>query len=68
MGSAEYNGSLPEIVPMETLGPNVFKKLLGNKKFEKSYVVEVTAQTSKGWGKSSRTTTRTIKRSGECTV
>ena len=69
LGSAEYNGSLPEIVPvaMETVGPNVFKKLLGNKKFEKSYVVEVRAQTSKGWGKSARTTTRTIKRSGECT-
>lgn len=70
VGSAEYNGSFPELVPvaMETVGPNVFKKLLGNKKFEKSYVVEVRAQTSKGWGKSARTTTRTIKRSGEYTV
>ena len=70
VGSAEYNGSLPEIVPfsMETVGRNVFKKLLGNKKSEKSYVVEVRAETSKGWGKSAKTTTRTIKRAGECTV
>ena len=68
VGSAEYNGSLPEIVPvsMETVGPNIFKKLLGSGAFEKSYVVEVRAQTSKGWSESARKTTRTIKRSGEC--
>ena len=67
VGSAEYNGSSPESVPvaMETVGPNAFKKLLGNATFERSYVVVVRAQTSKGWGKSARETATTIKRLGK---
>ena len=67
VGSAEYNGSSPENVPvaMETVGPNVFKQLLGNETSEKRYVVKVRAQTSKGWGASASETTRTLKRLGE---
>ena len=37
----------------------------GNLTFETSYVVVLQARTSKGWGESSRETTRTIKRMGE---
>lgn len=67
MGSAEYDGSSPEnvVVAMETVEHNERHKLLSNEKFETSYVVELRARTSKGWGASLRTTTRTIKRSGE---
>ena len=67
VGSAEYSTVSPESVTviMETVDPNVFKKLLSNERFETSYVVELRARTSKGWGASSRTTTRTMKKSGE---
>ena len=67
VGSAEYSSSSPEsvVVTMETVDPNVFKKLLGNRRFETSYVVELRAKTSKGWGASLRTTTKTIEKSGE---
>ena len=67
VGSAEYSSSSPEsvVVTMETIDPNVFKKLLGNRRFETSYVVELRAKTSKGWGASLRTTTKTIEKSGE---
>lgn len=67
VGSAEYSAVSPESVEvtMETVDPNVFKKLLDNERFETNYVVELRARTSKGWGASSRTTTRTMKKSGE---
>lgn len=66
--SAEYNASSPDTasVTMQNVGPGVFKKLLGSLSFEKSYVVEVRAKTTKGWGESARTITTTIKKSGEC--
>lgn len=67
VGSAEFNGSSPEnvVVAMETVEASIRQQLLGSQKFETSYVVELRARTSKGWGASFRTTTRTIKRSGE---
>ena len=67
VGSAEYSTLSPEsvVVTMETVDPNVFKKLLGNERFETSYVVELRARTSKGWGASFRTSTITMKKSGE---
>lgn len=67
VGCAEYNSSSPNnvSVPMETVGREAFKKLLGNLTFETSYVVVLQARTSKGWGESSTETTRTIKRMGE---
>ncbi|XP_073228624.1 fibronectin type III domain-containing protein-like [Porites lutea] len=46
----------------QRVGRGPFKKLLGNLTFETSYVVVLQARTSKGWGESSRETTRTIKR------
>ncbi|XP_020621934.1 hemicentin-1-like isoform X3 [Orbicella faveolata] len=65
VGSAEYSALSPEsvVVTMETVQPNVYKKLLGNERFETSYVVELRARTSKGWGASLRTTTTTMKKS-----
>ena len=68
VGSTEYNASSPDTasVTMQNVGPGVFKKLLGNQAFEKSYVVEVRAKTSKGWGESAKTITTTMKKSGEC--
>jgi len=67
VGSAEYSSSSPEsvVVTMDEVDSNVFKKLLGNRRFETSYVVELRAKTSKGWGASLRTTTKTIEKSGE---
>ena len=67
VGCAEYNSSYPKnvSVSMETVGRRTVKKLLGNLTFETSYVVVLQARTSKGWGESSRETTRTIKRMGE---
>ena len=67
VGSQEYSGSVVEKAPvsMETVQPDVFEKLLGKLAFEKSYVVEVRAQTSKGWGESVRKIVTTVKRSGE---
>ena len=67
VGFAAYNGSSLEsvVVIVETVAPNVFKKLLGKERFETSYVVELRARTSKGWGARVRTTARTTKKSGE---
>lgn len=65
VGSQEYSGSVvgKETVSMETVQPDVFEKLLSKLAFEKSYVVEVRAQTSKGWGESARQIVTTVKRS-----
>ncbi|XP_074608784.1 hemicentin-1-like [Acropora palmata] len=65
VGSQEYSGSVVGKVPvsMETVQPDVFEKLLSKLAFEKSYVVEVRAQTSKGWGESARQIVTTVKRS-----
>ena len=67
VGCAEYNSSSVSnvSVSMEKVGRGTFKKLLGNLTFETSYVVVLQARTSKGWGESSRETTKTIKRLGE---
>ncbi|XP_068757833.1 contactin-2-like [Montipora capricornis] len=56
----EYNGS---VVKMANVQPSVFKKLLDDLAFEKSYELEVTAKTSKGWGESARTVAKTVMRS-----
>ncbi|XP_068714967.1 neuroglian-like isoform X2 [Montipora foliosa] len=56
----EYNGS---VVKVANVTPSVFKELLGDLAFEKSYELEVTAKTSKGWGESARTVAKTVKRS-----
>ncbi|XP_068759026.1 neuroglian-like isoform X2 [Montipora capricornis] len=56
----EYNGS---VVKEANVQPSVFKKLLDDLAFEKSYELEVTAKTSKGWGESARTVAKTVKRS-----
>ena len=67
VGCAEYNSSSVNnvSVSMEKVGRGTFKKLLGNLTFETSYVVVLKARTSKGWGESSRETTKTIERLGE---
>ena len=67
VGSKEYSGSVVGKAPvsMETVQPDVFEKLLSKLAFEKSYMVEVRAQTSKGWGESARQIVTTVKRSGE---
>ena len=62
MECQEYNGSVVEKVNVQ---PLVFKKLLDDLAFEKSYELEVTAKTSKGWGESARTVAKTVKKSGE---
>lgn len=65
VGWAEYDGLSSEIVvlAMEPVEATVRKILLKDKKFETSYVVEVQARTSKGWGPGLRRTTTTIKKS-----
>ena len=67
VGSEEYGGSVVGKGPisMETVQPDVFEKLFGKLAFEQSYVVQVRAQTSKGWGESARQKVTTVKRSGE---
>ena len=62
MKCQEYNGS---VVKVANVTPSVFKELLDDLAFEKSYKLEVTAKTSKGWGESARTVAKTVKRSGE---
>ena len=63
MGSAQYNGTQPSDghqVSWQELGPGVFRKLLENQTAERNYVVEIQAETSKGWGDKVRKTTRTV--------
>ena len=61
--SAQYEGSQPSDdlqVSWQEVGPGVFRKLLDNQTPERNYVVEIQAQTSKGWGDKVRNTTRTV--------
>ena len=61
--SAQYEGSQPSDdlqVSWQEVGPGVFRKLLDNQTPERNYVVEIQAQTSKGWGDKERKTTRTV--------
>ena len=62
--SAQYEGSQPNDdlqVSWQEVGPGVFRKLLENQTPERNYVVEIQAETSKGWGEQVRKTTRTVK-------
>ena len=62
--SAQYEGSQPSDdlqVSWQEVGPGVFRKLLENQTPERNYVVEIQAETSKGWGEQVRKTTRTVK-------
>ena len=64
VGSAQYNGTQPSDdhrVSWQELGPGVFRKLLENQTPERNYVVEIQAETSKGWGDKVRKTTPTVK-------
>ena len=61
--SAQYEGSQPSDdlqVSWQEFEPGVFGKLLDNKTPERNYVVEIQAETSKGWGEQVRNTTRTV--------
>ena len=61
--SAQYEGSQPSDdlqVSWQEVGAGVFRKLLDNQTPERNYVVEIQAQTSKGWGDKERKTTRTV--------
>ena len=61
--SAQYEGSQPSDdlqVSWQEFGPGVFRKLLDNQTPERNHVVEIQAQTSKGWGDKVRNTTRTV--------
>ena len=63
VGSAQYEGSQPNDdlqVSLQEVGSDVFRKLLDNQTPEKNYVVEIQAETSKGWGDKFRKTTRTV--------
>ena len=63
VGSAQYEGSQPNDdlqVSLQEVGSDVFRKLLDNQTPEKNYVVEIQAETSKGWGDKVRKTTRTV--------
>ena len=62
--SAQYEGSQPSDdhqVSWQEVRPGVFRKLLENQTPERNYVVEIQAETSKGWGEQVRKTTRTVK-------
>ena len=64
VGSAQYEGSQPSNdlrVSWQELGPGVFRKLLENQTAERNYLVEIQAETSKGWGDKVRKTTLTVK-------
>ena len=68
VGSAQYEGSQLSddlLVSWQEEGPRVFRKLLENQTPEKNYVVEIQAQTSKGWGEQVRTITRTVQYAGK---
>ena len=61
--SAQYEGSQPNEdlqVSWQEVGPGVFRKLLDSQTPERNYVVEIEAETSKGWGDKVRKTTRTV--------
>ena len=61
--SAQYEGSQPSDdlqVSWQEVGPGVFRKLLDYQTPERNYVVEIQAETSKGWGDKVRKTTRTV--------
>ena len=61
--SAQYEGSQPSNdlqVSWQEVGPGGFRKLLDNQTPERNYVVEIQAETSKGWGDKVRNTTRTV--------
>ena len=61
--SAQYKSSQPGDklqVSWQEVGPGVFRKLLDDQTPERNYVVEIQAQTSKGWGDKVRKTTRTV--------
>ena len=61
--SAPYEGSQPSDdlqVSWQEFGPGVFRKLMDNQTPERNYVVQIQAQTSKGWGDKVRNTTRTV--------
>ena len=68
VGSAQYHNGTAECsqpsddlkVSWQEVGPGVFRKLLDNQTPERNYVVEIQAQTSKGWGDKERKTTRTV--------
>lgn len=67
MGFVEYSVVLFESVKvfMELVDFNVFEKLLDNKRFEISYVVELWVRILKGWGISLRIIIRIVKKLGE---
>ena len=61
--SAQYQGSQPSDDPQvswQEVGPGGFRKLLDNQTPERNYVVEIQAETSKGWGGKVGKTTRTV--------
>ena len=61
--SAQYECSQPSDdlqVSWQEVGPGVFRKLLDNQTPERNCVVEIQAQTSKGWGDKERKTNRTV--------
>ena len=61
--SAQYEGSQPNDdlqVSWQEVGPGVFRKLLDSQTPERNYVVEIEAETSKGWSDKVRKTTRTV--------
>ena len=62
--SAQHEGSQPSgdhQASWQEVGPGVFRKLLENQTTERNYVVEIQAETSKGWGDKVRKTTPTLK-------
>lgn len=67
VGSKAYTNFEPEDVEveMQEVGALVLMKLLEKRKPETNYVVEIQAQTSRGWGTSVRKTTRTVKWTGK---
>ena len=61
--SAQYECSQPSDdlkVSWQEVGPGVFRKLLDNQTSERNSVVEIEAQTSKGWGDKDTKKTRTV--------
>ena len=61
--SAQYECSQPSDdlkVSWQEVGPAVFRKLLDNQTSERNSVVEIEAETSKGWGDKDTKKTRTV--------
>ena len=67
VGSEAYTDFEPEdvVVEMQEVDSLVHIKLLEKREPETKYVVEIQAQTSRGWGASVRKTTRTVKWAGK---